>query len=87
MLAIEGRLHYLNKRISRIEHGFTPSEFRAAVDPERCAACGICRDICPAGAISIEEIARVDLKLCIGCGSCAAQCPRGAIQLNRLDSV
>ena len=79
--AIEARICSLDKRISELEHGFTPSEFRASVDLERCVGCGTCQDVCPTGAISVEEIARVDPKLCTGCGRCEEQCPRGALAL------
>lgn len=85
-LAIEFRLRLLEKRISGLEHGFTPSEFRASVDSERCVGCGTCQDVCPTGAISVEEIARVDPRLCIGCGRCVERCPRGALMLNPLNT-
>jgi len=82
--AIETKLYSLKKRIGDI--GPTPSVFKATVDSERCVGCGICQNVCPADAISVEEIAMVDLKRCIGCGSCIEQCPRGALSLYPLKS-
>jgi heterodisulfide reductase subunit A-like polyferredoxin len=55
------------------------------VIPEMCRGCGRCADICPAGAIHLEETARgaatswIDSRSCAGCGICMAACPAGAI--------
>ena len=84
--AIEVRLRCLDKRISELDHGFTPSDFKALVDTDTCVGCGICQKVCPAGAISVEEIARVDPKRCIGCGCCVDQCPQGALALHLLNT-
>jgi len=54
---------------------------RARVDPDACAGCGICAEVCrfqaieegPDGDIRIREIA------CEGCGACALVCPAGAV--------
>jgi uncharacterized Fe-S center protein len=46
-----------------------------------CVACGRCAQICPAGAIAVEKVARFDHKLCIGCAECIVICPAGAIQI------
>jgi len=83
--SVQLRLHDLNRRIRAVEHGVTPSNLKAFVNPDRCVACGTCEEMCPVCAIYIEEIARVDQKKCIGCGSCVAQCPRGAIVLTPLE--
>lgn len=51
------------------------------VRARRCAGCGVCVDVCPYGARSIDEEAKlavVDEYLCRGCGSCQAACPSGA---------
>ncbi len=53
----------------------------AWVDPEICVGCGICIEICPYSARSLNEftnIAEVDEALCTGCGSCIASCPSNA---------
>ena len=84
--AIEARLRSLDKRISEFEHGFTPSEFKALVDPDTCVGCGTCQEVCPADAITVEGIAEVDSKRCIGCGHCVDQCPQGALSLHLLNT-
>jgi len=85
--AIQTRLRSLDKRIREIEHGFTPSNLKAFVDSDRCVGCGTCLDVCPACAISVEDIAEVDPKRCIGCGSCVEQCPSGAVALHPLNTA
>jgi heterodisulfide reductase subunit A len=57
----------------------------AAVDEDRCRACGRCVEICEFRAPRLEEIApgvvaaRINASLCKGCGTCASWCPSGAI--------
>jgi heterodisulfide reductase subunit A len=61
----------------RIGHG----DFRSRVV---CAACGLCVDVCPFGAPSIDpvwNVSVVNAVLCKGCGTCAAMCPSKAIRL------
>ncbi|MDX2439509.1 MAG: 4Fe-4S dicluster domain-containing protein, partial [Desulfobacterales bacterium] len=49
--------------------------------------CGKCADICPEGAVVLEEITRgaglswIEPGLCTGCGNCISDCPTGAISL------
>lgn len=77
---LEVRLHRLTDRIDRIR-AEKPSDLKACVDPDRCAGCGICAQVCPTGAVAVSDIAEVDPFRCAGCGRCAAHCPRGAIHL------
>jgi len=53
----------------------------AEVERELCHGCGTCVDICPYGAISLDDdgLAKVNEVLCKGCGSCSAVCPWEAI--------
>jgi heterodisulfide reductase subunit A len=54
---------------------------QAFIDPELCAGCRLCNNLCPYGAISfIEEdnVSRVNEALCKGCGTCVAACPSSA---------
>lgn len=55
----------------------------AVPDREHCAACGICQEVCPRGAVSIwrGSYAVVDSKLCVGCGQCSRSCPASAIRM------
>ena len=53
----------------------------AAVDEEICTGCGICIEVCPYEARSLNEKTRVALvndALCAGCGACIAACPSHA---------
>lgn len=56
----------------------------AEVNEESCVGCGKCIEVCPFGAIELDEerevVRVVDVK-CKGCGSCSSKCPIGAIQL------
>lgn len=53
----------------------------AHIDPEVCAGCRLCLNLCPYGAIEYlesEGISRVNEALCKGCGTCVSACPSGA---------
>ncbi|MDE3088546.1 MAG: CoB--CoM heterodisulfide reductase iron-sulfur subunit A family protein [Chloroflexota bacterium] len=55
----------------------------ASVNERLCAGCGLCVEVCPYGARSIDEdahAARVNAALCQGCGACVTACPNGASQ-------
>ncbi len=53
----------------------------AMVDEDVCTGCGICVEICPYEARTLNErkrIAEVNDALCTGCGGCIAACPSNA---------
>jgi heterodisulfide reductase subunit A len=55
------------------------------IDPNICAGCQACIDLCPYSAIEFDSRRRVSVineALCKGCGSCAGHCPSGAAQIN-----
>lgn len=54
---------------------------KAAVQTERCVACGCCVSVCPRAALRIHKgiYAVVTLAGCVGCGKCARECPAGSI--------
>jgi len=55
-----------------------------AADRETCVLCGICRDSCPPGAITIQNSAlSVDNARCIRCWCCRELCPHGAMRVKR----
>jgi ferredoxin len=53
----------------------------AAIDQKLCLNCGLCVDICPEQAISMDDTAAIDSSKCTGCGSCVNECPNDAISL------
>ena len=50
---------------------------------KRCNRCGLCAEICPAGAAVLPEDGDpvYDLKTCIGCSQCIGFCPRNALKI------
>jgi heterodisulfide reductase subunit A len=53
----------------------------------RCVACGVCVEVCRAGAVEMIEVrgrrqAQINPALCKGCGLCVAACRGGAITLH-----
>jgi len=68
---------------------------RYANGEERCIACKLCEDVCPAMAITIESEERedktrrttrydIDLTKCIFCGFCEESCPVDSIVETRI---
>jgi MinD superfamily P-loop ATPase len=53
--------------------------YRARIRPDRCIACGDCRDLCRCQAIGADYV--VDEMECEGCGVCAHFCPTEAVEL------
>jgi ferredoxin len=53
----------------------------ARVDEEACTGCGACAEVCPAEAITVNDVAKVDPELCTECGACTEECPVEAITL------
>ncbi len=57
----------------------------AFINPELCAGCRLCNDLCPYSAIEFDTqamVSRVNEALCKGCGTCVAACPSGASRQN-----
>ena len=73
---LEQQKQQLNQRIIQLESGRMAV---AVVDPEKCAGCGICVDVCPAGAIEVNQQAVVNDQACTGCAACVSECPNEAI--------
>jgi len=49
------------------------------IDENKCTGCGICVQVCPVEAITVERVATINPETCTGCGSCVAECPSEAI--------
>ena len=67
----------------------------ACVDSRLCWGCGTCEDLCPFGAVRVEEskdnegarLSNVNSALCKGCGTCAANCPSGAMSVKHYSNL
>lgn len=61
--------------------------FRYVIDPDTCAQCGECEDVCLSNAISVDEHAELTINgdVCTKCGLCAEVCQTDAI--NRVPGI
>ena len=57
---------------------------RLVLDPEKCRKCGLCREGCPAGAMSMTGYPSINEKTCIKCLCCHELCPESAWDLKGL---
>ena len=65
----------------------TVSPLVSKVNVETCIGCGLCTEVCPFGAIILEDQSGKGYRAknisasCKGCGLCAATCPQKAIEM------
>lgn len=58
---------------------------RPALVGKLCVGCGLCKEVCPVAAITInkKKKAVIDRKACIRCFCCQEFCPKSAMQVHR----
>jgi ferredoxin/flavodoxin len=49
------------------------------VDAQKCTECAICKQVCPAGAVSLDPLPVFDANSCFSCFNCVRECPEAAI--------
>ncbi|RMF94847.1 MAG: 4Fe-4S dicluster domain-containing protein [Candidatus Schekmanbacteria bacterium] len=57
------------------------------IDKDKCIACGACAEICPTGAIEVDDKDGVryiyhKMQICVGCRKCEKSCDDDAIKAN-----
>ncbi len=51
------------------------------MDEEKCVGCGLCEEVCPAGAALVADWqSAVNKEKCIGCFECVTVCPETAVE-------
>ena len=58
--------------------GPKPMEVAPVTNEEKCTLCGVCAEVCPTEAISVNETVSTDSKQCIRCSACIKECPEVA---------
>jgi uncharacterized Fe-S center protein len=57
------------------------------VEMSKCTHCGICKEICPEGAIISLYPLTIDRDKCTGCGKCIDYCPEQALEVPHRDET
>jgi len=78
--------------LSRFLPAFSRTHSRRAmgeklVDETACTECGVCRDLCPYGAITLSPKPVFDQDRCFGCWACYNHCPTSAIYTQKIRGV
>jgi hypothetical protein len=68
---------------SRAQKQRMHADVKPVLSESRCTRCGVCVEVCPAGAACMEEgeFPTYDLDACIGCAQCIGACPEVALEI------
>ncbi|MGE5591603.1 MAG: 4Fe-4S binding protein [Bacillota bacterium] len=72
------------ERVADALSRMTPVTARSTLCPRsrsNRSACSICVEVCPAGAITLDQT--IDVSQCPACGLCATRCPAGVFEVQR----
>lgn len=82
---------------ARLKRGFMGSVLKAQprtkakddmgnkyIDESLCVECGICKNVCPNGAIELKPKPVFNMEKCYGCWSCYNHCPNQAIYTRKI---
>lgn len=84
VLPVPGQIPYLEpKNLAMIKNlrATTPVSFTPETELTECNHCGVCAEICPTGAINVDDVAKTDKLNCLICFACVKRCPTGARQM------
>ncbi|WP_457614482.1 4Fe-4S binding protein [Methanopyrus sp.] len=48
--------------------------------PDECAGCGLCAEVCPTGAVEVDDRVQLDEDRCVACSFCVQVCPRNVFR-------
>jgi len=54
---------------------------------EGCVGCGLCAQVCPMEAITVNTDSISVSDVCLGCGICSTQCPQNAIGMDQVAPI
>jgi len=58
----------------------TTARYTMVIDQEKCTSCAICKKVCPADAVEVnDKHYTINKKECLVCLDCSANCKKGAI--------
>jgi uncharacterized protein len=68
---------------SRAQKQRMHADARPVLDQKACSKCGMCVDVCPAGAAnqSDDDYPTYNLEQCVGCAQCIGLCPEVALEI------
>ena len=68
---------------SRAQKQRMHADAHPVLKPGKCDRCGLCAEVCPAGAAVLPEDGDpvYDLEACVGCSQCIALCPQTALRI------